>query len=464
MVLVERAALREKQHLGAEQADALRAVGVRAAAAPRGTRRWRAARPRARRSVSVGAPAASVASTARRANCSARCRARSSVWGVGATVTVPGEAVQHDRVADGDAARQPVQAHDGRDAQRARHDRDVARRAAVVQHDAQHASAAEHQDVGRGEVLGDHDRAGLDVRQRAPALEVAEHAVLDVQKVGRGLAERGQRRRPQALPVRVEHALHGPAGADAAGRRVVAADARHDGVVEGRVAQDERLRVEDAARRVAQLFARDGRHAGDLALAARDRPPRSAPARPRPRRPRSARARRRSRRRRRRTPARSRRPAPRRCRPRRLRRRCREQTARRVRSWGSASGQVARAERPGRRFCQARDYAAGASAGSASEDLVEAALEERLDRVGGLGLVGPVEEQFERRVLLGGERHHADDALAVDLVAVLADKELGREPRRLAHDHRRRPGVDAGLVSDRDLASEHRQRGSGRGR
>src|SRR5690606_31707175 len=77
------------------------------------------------------------------------------------------------------------------------------------------------------------------------------------------------------------------------------------------------------------------------------------------------------------------------------------------------------------------------------------------------GLVGAVEEERQVGALLRGERHHADDALAVDLVAVGADEELRVELRRGADDHRGGPGVDAGPVPHGDFALDHGGGGSG---
>src|SRR5690606_29991605 len=118
------------------------------------------------------------------------------------------------------------------------------------------------------------------------------------------------------------------------------------------------------------------------------------------------------------------------------------------RSARSASGSVARGVRIGIRGAGLR------------KGFAEAVPEQLRQGVGGGALVRPLEEEGEAGALLGRERHHADDALAVDLVAVGADEEVRVELRRGADDHRGGAGVDPGPVHDGDFALDHEGSGS----
>ena len=78
---------------------------------------------------------------------------------------------------------------------------------------------------------------------------------------------------------------------------------------------------------------------------------------------------------------------------------------------------------------------------------------ERRESLFGVGAAGL---DVDRRSLGGGEHHEADDALAVDLLAVLGDRNAAGELVRLLDEQRRRPGVQAEAVDDGDRAPNDR--------
>ena len=264
LLLVERPPLRQEQHLGAEQADALGAVLVQQREfLPEldvGLERDRmpvlGLGRHLEECLAVGRDARELGRLQLRRHQRLRLRVDDHR---------PREAVHDHHVVRADVLGEAVQAHDRGHAERAGHDRDVARRAAEVEHDAQDAPAAEQQHVGRGQVLRDHDAVRVDLRHRAPLLEVSEDAVLHVLEVGRALAERRVRARLQPSPVLVQHRLHRPPRPGG-----VVADVLDDRVVELTVPQDQPLRVEDARRALAQLLARDDRDLAQFALAPLD--------------------------------------------------------------------------------------------------------------------------------------------------------------------------------------------------
>ena len=157
-----------------------------------------------------------------------------------------------------------MQPHDARHAERARDEHRVARRAAVVQHDGAHAAPAEEHDVGGGERLGDDDAVLLDLRDRLALLEVAEQPVLEVEQVGAALAEVGAAGGGEVLAVLAEHGLDGAPGRDAG-----LLDAVAHAVVEARIVQHERLRLEERRAVGAELFLGDGRDFAELFLGPR---------------------------------------------------------------------------------------------------------------------------------------------------------------------------------------------------
>src|SRR5262245_30931345 len=76
---------------------------------------------------------------------------------------------------------------------------------------------------------------------------------------------------------------------------------------------------------------------------------------------------------------------------------------------------------------------------------------ERLVRVRALGA------QLHCRATLGGEHHHAHDALAVHLEIVAHHGDVSLVLRRELHDLGRRPGVDAILVDHLHRAFRHQR-------
>ncbi len=99
-------------------------------------------------------------------------------------------AVEHDERAVGKLQRGFVDPADGRDAERAREDRDVARGAAGRRAEAEHLAAIERSGVGRREFLGDQDRVGGHVDLRLlHAGEQRQHAAADIADVARAFAQ-----------------------------------------------------------------------------------------------------------------------------------------------------------------------------------------------------------------------------------------------------------------------------------
>ena len=83
--------------------------------------------------------------------------------------------------------------------------------------------------------------------------------------------------------------------------------------------------------------------------------------------------------------------------------------------------------------------------------LVEAAGDQVLDRRQGVPLVDAGDGERDPGSLRRGEQEDPEDALAVDLLAVLADLDLRLEPARRLDELRRRPGMEPEAIADGEL-------------
>src|SRR5215471_1435185 len=92
---------------------------------------------------------------------------------------------------------------------------------------------------------------------------------------------------------------------------------------------------------------------------------------------------------------------------------------------------------------------------------VETAGDQVFDGGEGVGFVLPADGEGDVGPLRGGEQKDTEDALAVHLLAVLADLDGRLEPARRLDELRRRPGVEAEPVADRQLPLDHRPADSG---
>src|SRR6185436_14364289 len=87
--------------------------------------------------------------------------------------------------------------------------------------------------------------------------------------------------------------------------------------------------------------------------------------------------------------------------------------------------------------------------------LVEAACDQILDGRDRVPLVHAGDGERDPGALRGGEQQDPEDALAVDLLAVLADLDLGLEAAGRLDELGGGPGVQAESVADRKLALNH---------
>src|SRR5262249_51805662 len=87
--------------------------------------------------------------------------------------------------------------------------------------------------------------------------------------------------------------------------------------------------------------------------------------------------------------------------------------------------------------------------------LVEAAGDEVLDGGEGVLLVVARHGEGDPRALGGGEQEDAEDRFAVDLLAVLANLDLGPEPAGGLDELGRGTGVQPEAVANRELPLDH---------
>ena len=158
------------------------------------------------------------------------------------------------------SANPAVQPDDGREAQRARHDRGVRRAAAHVRAERQDELPVEHRGVRRRQVVGEQDVRVIDLRQRGrlPAGEVHHHAAGHVVHIQAAFAQIGIVHLFEEAGVAVGHLLED--GLDVA---PVVLERAQDLVDERAILDDQQMRVEDAG-----VLGPDG--VGDLRLHVED--------------------------------------------------------------------------------------------------------------------------------------------------------------------------------------------------
>ena len=158
-------------------------------------------------------------------------------------------AVEHDERAVGQLQRILVDAADRRNAERAREDRDVTRRAAGRRAEAEHLAAIERGGIGRRKLLGDQDRFAGHVDMRLlHAREQRQHAAADIADIARALAQQRVVELLQIARLRLER------GAPREARALAFADAADGRVVEIGIVEQFEVRIENLRlRRIGQL-------------------------------------------------------------------------------------------------------------------------------------------------------------------------------------------------------------------
>ncbi|MGF6803961.1 hypothetical protein OKW48_007457 [Paraburkholderia youngii] len=148
--------------------------------------------------------------------------------------------VEHDGRAVGELQRARVDTADRRNAERAREDRDVARRAAGRRAKAEHLAAIERRGIGRRQFLSDQDRLFRHVDLRLlHAGEQREHTAADVADIAGAFAQ-------QRIVELFEHAcLVLERIAPRQPRALSLADAADGGVVQVGIVQQFEMRVEN---------------------------------------------------------------------------------------------------------------------------------------------------------------------------------------------------------------------------
>lgn len=78
----------------------------------------------------------------------------------------------------------------------------------------------------------------------------------------------------------------------------------------------------------------------------------------------------------------------------------------------------------------------------------ESHFEDFYERLDGLFFIGPLGPDGDDRSHLRRERHHAEHALGINLIAILDEPDFRAEFRRRLDNHGRRPGMHSQGIGD----------------